>query len=195
MVNLTQENTVSTHETLPDWDVQSQFRRYVLFPKALDLKTSKRLREQILKVDLGPYLPWEARGGVVLIPKREDLEKFYVLPLERVLFARTSRDPEHDAALVRVIRVINRELRLMEQEQNLEPLALGKSMCDDCGAHKEHRSRRMITNHWPVADGSTCAPWKGVAFNQTYGNVFDEGEQYDAQTATRHDAVHGDDRS
>lgn len=166
----------------PDWAAGSQFRRYLLFPGPLTLALSKQLTAALQDVDLHPYLPWYTRGGVVLVPQRPDLEKFYLLPLERVSYARTARDPEHDAALVRIIRAVNTQLRQTERDRGLPPFALGKSMCDDCGAHPEHRSRRMITNHWPVADGSTCAPWKGAWFNQTYGET-QEGDTHGSEEA------------
>lgn len=156
-------------DLLPDWAAGSQFRRYLVMPASMDLSTSVRLTRAVRETDLGPYLPYYAKGGVVLVPRRPDLEKFYLLPLEQVCFARTARDPEHDDALVRVLHAVRVTLRTMERERGMLPQSLGKIMCDDCGAHTNHRSRRMITNNWPVADGSACAPWKGAQFNQTYG--------------------------
>lgn len=160
-------------EVLPTWDYMNNFRRYVLFARELDAYICHRLTERIRQLDLGPYLPWYTHGGVVLIPKRSDLEKLYVLPQEQILFVKTARDPEHDAAMVRVLRAINAELRLIEHERGVKEHTLGKIMCDDCGAHVQHRSRRMITNYWPVADGSACAPWKGTQYNQTYGGKYE----------------------
>lgn len=158
-------------ETLPSWNYLNNFRRYLLFPRPLDEYMTKRLVDRIKHVDFAPYLPWYTHGGVVLIPKRSDLEKFYLLPEEQIVFAKTARDEEHDRALVNVLRAVSAELRLIEHERGLKQHTLAKIMCDDCGAHVQHRSRRMITNHWPVADGSACSPWKGTQYNQIYGGT------------------------
>lgn len=156
---------------LPDWKQGSNFRRYLLLPRPLDVVTANRLAAAVGRMPgVQPYVQWRPGcGGVILVPRRDDLEKFFLLPEEQVVFARTARDDAHDAALVQVLRAVTAELSLMEHERGLEPYSLGKALCDDCGAHEKHRSRRMIVNHWPVADGSPCAPWKGAQYNVTYG--------------------------
>ena len=155
---------------LPDWNQGSQFRRYLLFPRPLDAATCAALTAAVMRLPSSqPYVRWCTHGGVILVPKRDDLERFYLLPEEQIVFARTARDPEHDRALVMVLRTVASELHRLEHERGLKPYTLGKIMCDDCGAHEKHRSRRMIRNHWPVADGSPCAPWKGAQYNVTYG--------------------------
>lgn len=156
-------------EVLPTWDYLNNFRRYVVFQKPLDEYTTKRLCDKVSKINLDPYLPLYTHGGVILVPKREDLEKFYLLPEEQIIFAKTARDPEHDSTLVTVLRTMSAELRLIEYERGLKEHTIAKIMCDDCGAHSQHRSKRMIVNHWPVADGSPCSPWRASQYNQTYG--------------------------
>ena len=157
---------------LQDWSHGNNFRRYLLLPRPLDAATADRLEGAVRCLPgVHPYIIWKPSGvsGIILVPRRDDLEKFFLLEQEQVIFARTARDPEHDRALVQVLRAVTSELAKMEHEQRRKPFSLGKALCDDCGAHEKHRSRRMIANHWPVADGTPCAPWKGAQYNQTYG--------------------------
>ncbi|GAA5500389.1 hypothetical protein Dxin01_00110 [Deinococcus xinjiangensis] len=163
---------MSDGELLPDWNFGSRFRRYLVLPKPLPLADSVRLRDALKarEREFYPYLPMYVKGGVILVPRNDDFEKFYLLPQEQVCFAMTRRDPEHDAALNRALGIVDDELRRMETERELHPYSLGKVMCDDCGAHENHRSRRMIQNNWPVADGEHCAPWQGAWFDVVYGN-------------------------
>lgn len=158
----------------PDWDRGSQFRRYLVLDRPIPPDLFAEITDLLCRVDTGPYLKVRhlvyGQPGVTLVPSDPALERFGFHPNRKLMFAMTGRDPEHDAALVRVFRVINAQLRRAEHERGLPAQSLGNLLCDDCGAHHQHRSRRMITNHWPVADGSPCAPWKGAKYNQTYGH-------------------------
>lgn len=161
-------------DLLPDWNAGSQFRRYVVLPAPLPPELFARITDALLDLRCGPYVavrhsPDGYQPGVTFVPRRADLDRFEWHPDRKIMAARTARDPDTDAALVSVMRVINAQLRRWEYERGLTPYSMGRLLCDDCGAHEKHRSRRMIRNHWPVADGSPCGPWKGAQYNQVYG--------------------------
>lgn len=156
----------------PDWDSRSQFRRYVYFPRPLEAGVSTLISRVLWaeRAQLRPYLTWKrGEDGVVLVPRSAELEKLIIVPGIDVTFVRTSRDPEHDAAVVRALTLVNGVLRSEEQARKLDPHSLGHTLCDDCGVHPRHRSRRLMKPGFPAQDGSVCAPWKGAHYNVTYG--------------------------
>lgn len=155
---------------LPHWNEGSVFRRYLLFAETPTSELIARLTAHVLRLPTAsPYVRWQHQGGLILVPKRNDLEKFMLLPGARLVYARTRRDEAHDAALVQALRCIDAELRLVEHERGMKPYELARIYCDDCGAHPKHRSRRLIRPPWPVQDGTPCSNWVGGKYNVTYG--------------------------
>lgn len=158
-------------ELSPDWAQGSNFRRYLYFPRPLEAGVCQALAERLheCRHELRPYLTWRhGESGLVLVPERDDLERLILVPGIELTYATTRRDEAHDAALVRAFRIIQAELRRTEHERRLEPYALGQALCDDCGVHARHRSRRMVAAPYPAQDGSPCAPWKGAQYNVIY---------------------------
>lgn len=143
----------------PDWAAHSNFRRYLSFTKPLEAPLLRELAWVTSQIDCAPYERLWLGDTLVFSPTLPGLEPFILELGVKLIYAKTGREPQHDAALERLLMPINAYMRQLEHELGLEIYELGAVRCDDCGAHPKQRNNRMKIPPWPVASGAPCSAW------------------------------------